>query len=206
MKKPQKVKSLTENASNPRLKWKIVITKTGNIVAWSGTSGSFPVEQYRGCPFYPSWEVFEETTTVADIKTLAMRYDVQLPRKCTKLDASLFIWDELCNRATPGEPASDYRVALEPASRKKLSNRMYELVHLTGQDELERDKTLANMPPQAKACLAMLKEFKMDKVSEADFKELILKSGDRLHTRQDPWRIFQYYRGNMIRDRWIRLI
>jgi len=205
MPKPKKVKPLAENASNPKLHWKLVITKTGNVVAWKGTSGEIGPE-YKGCLFYPSWTVFEETTTAREMKDLAVKYKVQLPGKCTKIDASIFIWEELCSRATEAVASSYTSSSATTPSRKKLSNRMYEVVHMTGQDEIDRSRSLASMTPQAKVCLEMLKEFNMDKVPESLFKEKIVEQAHRLNTRQDPWRIFQYYRGNLIRDKWIRLI
>jgi hypothetical protein len=192
------------SAINPRLRWKIVITKTGQIVAWTGETAEFPVNEYAGCPFYPSWEVFEESTTAKEMRDLAIKYHVELPGKINKIDASLFIWDKLCSLAAVQNTVKS--TTADPARKLKLKNRIYELVHLEGEDYQTRERTLADMTPQAKECLLILKEFGVSQVDELSFKSKLEACKDRLHTRQDSWRIFQYYRAALINARWIRLI
>ena len=63
--------------------------------------------------------------------------------------------------------------------------------------------------PQAKACLKLFRQRLAlaegdDKfILEADLRKYIEEHASELHTRQDPWRIFQYYRPNLIQEKLI---
>jgi hypothetical protein len=41
-------------------------------------------------------------------------------------------------------------------------------------------------------------------ISEKDLKDAVIKRAAELKTRQDPWRIFQYYRPQLIQAKLIR--
>ena len=64
-------------------------------------------------------------------------------------------------------------------------------------------------PPQAKTCYTFVAEMIAkittdDKtVTEADLRQYTINNATRLATRQDPWRIFQYYRPLLINERLI---
>lgn len=71
--------------------------------------------------------------------------------------------------------------------------------------------------PQAKACLRLFKEA-LEKigtksgepgkevltVTEENLRKYIEENASALHTKQEPWRIFQYYRPNLINAKLIR--
>jgi len=67
--------------------------------------------------------------------------------------------------------------------------------------------------PQAKACLKLFREvLNSDKatvtetdrfVTEAILRQYIIDHAGELKTKQDPWRIFQYYRPNLIAEKLI---
>ena len=68
--------------------------------------------------------------------------------------------------------------------------------------------------PQANACLKLFKEciegtgpdgsqLKDRFILEADLRQYIVDHAAELHTRQDPWRIFQYYRPQLISEKLI---
>ena len=61
----------------------------------------------------------------------------------------------------------------------------------------ERKVKAAKMPPQARACLTILELAGTDEVSEETLMKLVADNKDALRTKQDPWRIFQYYRAMM---------
>tara|TARA_A100000172_G_C3021390_1_gene103231 strand:+ start:202 stop:441 length:240 start_codon:yes stop_codon:yes gene_type:complete len=56
------------------------------------------------------------------------------------------------------------------------------------------------MTPQVKQILEGISESGNSEFQESDLKNLINELADsgKLKTRQSPWRIFQYYRANMI--------
>jgi len=75
---------------------------------------------------------------------------------------------------------------------------------LTGKGNVENLKT-----PQAKACLKLLKDCLAKNiipdtedqfVTEEVLKQYVIDNAGELHTKQDPWRIFQYYRPNLISE------
>lgn len=59
---------------------------------------------------------------------------------------------------------------------------------------------------QAQECLNILKEHLKDSksITEDDFKAAIYAEQSRLKTKQDAWRIFQYYRPQLIANKYIK--
>ena len=67
--------------------------------------------------------------------------------------------------------------------------------------------------PQAKACIKLFREvLASDKATATDtdrfvteevLRQYIIDHAAELHTKQDPWRIFQYYRPNLITEKLI---
>jgi hypothetical protein len=68
-----------------------------------------------------------------------------------------------------------------------------------------RAASAAKLPPQARYALAILELDGTESVSEARAMELIAEHKDQLRTKQDPWRIFQYYRPRMIESDILRM-
>lgn len=54
----------------------------------------------------------------------------------------------------------------------------------------------SKIPPQMEECLKIGLE--NDGKTEDELKEVFAKCGERLKTRQDPWRIFAYYRPRLV--------
>jgi len=118
-----------------------------------------------------------------------------------KFDQALRLWDALLDQAR--------EVTLSSQRKKpgKLANRKYVLVdNLNESQEEFRDIHTANLTPQAQACLRLFLSEGTNEVSEARMKELVEERQADLNTRQDPWRIWQYYRPQLIELRWIRLV
>lgn len=70
-------------------------------------------------------------------------------------------------------------------------------------------RSIVKLPPQAQIIVQIIEmactlrsapEFKED-----ELKEFVVKNGFMLNTKQDPWRIFQYYRSNLINISFMRL-
>jgi hypothetical protein len=64
------------------------------------------------------------------------------------------------------------------------------------------------LPPQAQAVVDLIEayvhNFNKPVVLETELKEYFEKNGEKLQTKQDPWRIFQYYRGRLIANGFLR--
>jgi hypothetical protein len=69
----------------------------------------------------------------------------------------------------------------------------------------ETPRKIEDIAPQGKAAMDLLyaavKHFKTNRIEEKDLMEFFReeKNAMTLHTRQDPWRIFQYYRAQLTR-------
>ena len=68
--------------------------------------------------------------------------------------------------------------------------------------------TYYRLPPQARAIIDLIEELvkplNEPVIMELELKQFIEKNREKLDTRQDPWRIFQYYRGRLIASGFLR--
>jgi len=92
-----------------------------------------------------------------------------------------------CNHEIPMSIISEMRSARMPAARTYT---------LLGTPETRKAKGLT-MPPQARVCLAIMESCETEQISEEVLMKAIANQKDQLRTKQDPWRIFQYYRAQM---------
>lgn len=142
-------------------------------------------------------------------------FGCELPKPLARLSKEddyvhlkLLVWKARCMRAADRmeKPVAVDRKTGQPRV-KKLAGRKYQLI---------KDDWSAMTIPQAMACLRILKDtigeltVKVDgmigECTEDDLKAAITTRQAELHTKQDPWRIFQYYRPRMIEAGIIRLV
>lgn len=135
-------------------------------------------------------------------------FDKALPPATEKNTAQIaaWVWLKLCRLATdrtttPKDPTT--------GTKSKISGRIYFRVL----DEMGNPVPSTIKTPQAITCLAIFdattKENTRDnkkslECSEADLKAAIYARGPELKTRQNAWRIFQYYRPQLIAAKVIR--
>jgi hypothetical protein len=163
---------------------------------------------------FKSWDDF--STRVKDTERLELLHQQLFDGKPTakelkdRVELSIKVWIKLCevaesrlDEASPGQNTGAKRTA------HKLADRKYEVVKF----QIPAD---VKLPPQAKTCMAFFEE-KAKKaghddakgifeISEKEFNEYVVEQAERLKTRQDPWRIFQYYRPQLIQGGFIRLV
>lgn len=115
----------------------------------------------------------------------------------------LLVWKTLCARANQRleKPVKIDETTKQPVGRK-LANRSYILV---------KDDWTGVTIPQAIACLRIVKDNVIEEggvrsVKEDLLKVEITKRAGELKTRQEPWRIFQYYRPSLIAAGLLRLV
>lgn len=104
--------------------------------------------------------------------------------------------------------AIDRRANKAPVSATGRKSTIGLCEYRKGPNEVPNLKT-----PQANACYRLFLEvLTSDKattagedryVNEATLRQYIIDHATELHTKQDPWRIFQYYRPNLITDKLI---
>lgn len=211
--KPKERDPLTD-ASSPRLRYAIIVSDADVRVFKSGQVSMSPAELRAmnggDLMVFPSWEGFCEECTIKQIASLAERFDVAIPAKSrNKTDASLLVWHRLCDVGKA--PALTGQGSVRPGERRtgKLANRRYVKVRdedLSDAERGTRTEARRSLCPQARACLEIFEAAGVDEVPESRMRGLIEENQDRLKTRQDPWRIWQYYRPTLIRERFLRLV
>lgn len=92
-----------------------------------------------------------------------------------------------CHHAIPMSIIAEVRSARMPSAK----------VYVLQGTAADRKAKAAKMPPQAKTCVEIMELAGTPEVSEADLMKLVADNKDKLRTRQDPWRIFQYYRATL---------
>ena len=174
---------------------------------------------------YPNWKAFaasfgidDQGSHTADTAGLANLYATSFGKEATKemqkdpMELSIMVWMQLCKTAVNrlSARAPEVTAAGNPKrSFKKLLDRGYEII------KLEIDPKL-KLPPQAKTCLEFFAELvkeanpsgenRIETIKEDRVKAYVIEQQTRLQTRQDPWRIFQYYRPTLIKEGFIRLV
>lgn len=139
-------------------------------------------------------------------------FNEEMPKSLVKLNKEddhvhlkLLVWKARCMRANQRmeKPVAVDRKTGQPRG-KKLAGRKYQLV---------KDDWTTITIPQAMACLRIIKdtiapgvEGIIGECAEEDLKAKIFERQSELHTKQDPWRIFQYYRPRMIEAGILRLV
>jgi hypothetical protein len=170
---------------------------------------SYKYTDRKACPVhdkdlkkvYLDWDAFESDTTwqmpqlEEEHKKL---FGHPIPAKTNRTDATIVIWHKWISlaedRLSVGQAA--------PGSRKNsIESRIYTRTFIDGKPASAQLKT-----PQAMACLKIFDE-SMDPekhtITEKDLKAKVIERQAELKTRQDPWRIFQYYRPQLIQAKLI---
>jgi hypothetical protein len=137
-------------------------------------------------------------------------------RPCTRDDdlimGRLFLWKKLV------------QIAKDRTAKKELKNeqgRKYTIgtrCYFAGPRSNDKEQVSLIKTPQAKACFRILMEtlasrkeqyekFRVDptevivpSVTELELRKIIESRAAELNTKQDPWRIFQYYRPTLLQD------
>jgi hypothetical protein len=119
----------------------------------------------------------------------AFNYIPRDAKKVPKQTLAMAVWLELCKRADLVTKSAAQSAGGERKST--LNNRVYII------DRKKMAQSLADLPTQAITCLQLMWSHDSDQISEGALKELITSNATKLNTRQDPWRIFQYYRAKL---------
>jgi hypothetical protein len=168
------------------------------------------------------WAEFNDALPAREIVDLAKDMGIVLKfKKGSKEDLSMEVWEELCLLAddrreapvTVGKRTSD-GVAVKKRGRKpqNLGKRKYRIIlpeELIGKEK----KELTNWCPCTTRQAIKVWEFFVDEylstgslfVTESRMQDIVNDRQAELQTRQDPWRIFQYYRPELIQCQLIKL-
>jgi len=142
---------------------------------------------------WPTFDKFAETPKAQLLTYHAQLFKSEPPETQDLTITALMVWYKLAEIATN----RTFKAPTDPISGKKstTSASTYKLGSIVT-PELGLIKT-----PQALACYKIFKETlaARDFITEAELKVAVIARAGELRTRQDPWRIFQYYRPTLIK-------
>ena len=150
---------------------------------------------------WPNYDAFHDNENEQTVLTYHENlFGANPPKEADKVTNSLMVWYKLCQTATD---RTNQGTPKDPVTGRKstIGNSKY---YLGAEDHT---KVLIKTP-QAQACFKIfLETLNSDKASletldgkevrfltEAVLKQVVMDRAAELKTRQDPWRIFQYYR------------
>lgn len=150
---------------------------------------------------YDGFEDFCERVSDTEIDEFAKNFSVDMRDVTNGRLRKGIVWEWMIAKAR-----SERKDMTLPRSERtgvkkegKLTNRKYIVESATVPKDVK-------FPPQAIACLEIMVGMKRPEILEQDLKDEIDKRQDMLHTRQEPWRIFQYYRPQLMQHKLIRMV
>ena len=195
------------NRSPSLLKMGILVDLNNNITLFETPHRLESMESYKSL-IVPSimnrWDnhdAFNEQGKNTILTWHSNLFNAEPPKGQSLLEASLYCWYELCHRAknrlmntAPTDPST--------GRKSSITTRKYFIGN-------EPDITKTQIKtPQALACYKIfteeLSKTGTNHISEGDLKTKVIERAPELKTRQDPWRIFQYYRPQLISAKLIR--
>lgn len=217
--------------TDARLQCCIAITVNGNVYLYSNADSITLVDTARDKnKEWDGWEHFNKALSPQEIAMLAVNMGIRLQfKKGSKEDLSQEVWRELCYMAEDRRTANAQEIAnkqRDPITGKKrgrkasdLGKRRYyirlgpeyaKLKHPPGGDI---KKELLYLCPATTRQANKIWEFFVDEylntgslvVTEARMQNIVNDRAEELRTRQDPWRIFCYYRPELIDCQLIKL-
>lgn len=192
--------------SRESLKFSLVLNKeTHKWIKYRPNSFITLMDKSIGATHH-GWTEFADSRDTASFHDLHVSLFKKPPAKSlTKDDISLYCWAHIVTNATDRldlkstEELQKKKSGVRGGPRTSLLGRKYRLKDPVGSGE-----TLA-MPPQAMVCLSILKDALIavddDQITEKELQDAVVEAAKtgRLVTRQDPWRIFQYYRPELMK-------
>lgn len=151
-------------------------------------------------PSQVHWDTMEAYMKVN--KQTALAYHEQfigeIPKDADETEVKFMTWAHFVKN---GEVHIAGTTASGEAERKSsLAGRLYWPCNIDGEPKT----------PQAKTCLKILKDSvhkdgeNKGKITEEELKRAINARAAEIRTRQDPWRIFQYYRPTLVKAGFIK--
>lgn len=201
--------------TDARLKACICVTANGGLYMYSSPSAVTLVDSARDQE-WSGWSHFNESMEPAMMLKLSINLGIMLEfRKGSKETLSLELWDHMCRRADDRRQASTPRgfdpvTGAKKRGRKKqnLDGRRYHII-----EPLSEKKEMLNEAPITTRQGRKIYEFFVDEgfrtgsrvITEGRMKDIVNDRAEELRTKQDPWRIFCYYRPELVDCQLIKL-
>jgi hypothetical protein len=155
---------------------------------------------------WPNFEAFEKENKQTLLTYHANLFKKEPPKDQSLTETALWTWWKIISLAV------DRTERTPVTSSGRVSNLLGRKYFL---GESKDDSSIKT--PQAKACLTLFKAGLAAKgtdagepgkvirhITEEALKTYVIENAATLKTRQDPWRIFQYYRPNLLNAKLIR--
>jgi hypothetical protein len=151
------------------------------------------------------WNSFDEFVETTNEQTLLCYHEnlflAPAPKKQDKITTQLMVWHKMCSLVKNSGFLDTTGTPKDPVTNRKstILNCVYSPGEITeGSADI---KTY-----QALKCLQLFRDCLGDQseVTEGILKQYVIDHADVLKTKQDPWRIFQYYRASLIAAKLLR--
>lgn len=165
-------------------------------------------EEYNNFQEFSKYAVSEND--IQEARNLYHRYFDKFPPKNAKVaQIAEAVWCKLYaiseDRETAYTTGGGRDIVTGKKKRKRnLDGRLYSFPNQTAEEAANIQNRLAQLPPQAKVCLKVFQKELSDSekvtLNEAEIKDMMTRARDRgdLKTKQDPFRIWQYYRPALV--------
>lgn len=155
------------------------------------------------------WANFRDfSDTVNKETTLAYHenlFSAPAPKKQELITTQLWVWHKICSMVKNSGFVTKNSAPKDPSTGRKSSigSRLYMHGAKAGDD---KKSTSGITTYQALKSLELFRTLigNDESVTESVLKQYVIDNGEVLKTKQDPWRIFQYYRPQLIKEGLIR--
>lgn len=209
--------------TDARLKCCICVTVNMGVYLYRSPDSITLVDSARNKKTeWDGWEHFHASLEPREMLLLAVNLGLPLAFKRGKPeDLSLELWNLMCHVADDRRSAADRVAARDPISgkvkgkrgRKKqnLNGRVYTVIDVCDQP-MNKKQMLDDCPCTTRQAKKIY-EFFVDEilktgsphVTEGRMKDIVNDRAEELRTKQDPWRIFCYYRPELVDCQLVRL-
>jgi hypothetical protein len=151
------------------------------------------------------WNNFDHFVETVNEQTLLCYHEnlfsVPVPKKQDLIVTQLHVWHKMCSLCKNTYFANMIGTPKDPTTQRKST--ILTCVYSPG----EVTEGAADIKTfQALKSLQLFRDCLLDRteVTEGELKQYVIDRADVLKTRQDPWRIFQYYRPQLIAAKLLR--
>ena len=207
------------NPTDNRLKAYIAISNSNKVYMYNSMSDVTLVDSARDkTKEWDGWEHFNQSLIAKEMVTLTIQLGIHIRFKTgSKEDLSLEVWEELCRIADDRRGANK-----QVATRNSLTGKVEKKRGRRSVDSSSRRyvmKVHGNKKKLMEECPCRTRqarkiwEFIVDEciatglpyIVESRMQNIVNDRAQELNTKQNPWRIFQYYRPELIDCQLIKL-
>ena len=208
------------NLSDERLKCCIAVTINNKVYMYRNVASITLTEGARNNNMeWDGWSEFCDAVSAKDMVALAKDVGIKLDfKKGDKIELSLEVWEKMCKIAddrrqaptqiTKRNPVTGDTVKQRGRKPQNLGARHYSVL-----TKFASKKEYMDDCPCTTRQARKVYEFFVDEVistggseiTEARMMDIVNDRQSELNTKQDPWRIFQYYRPELIQCKLVKL-